>query len=173
MQGHSSPSAMSSPKILIVMGVSGSGKTHIGQQLATELNWPFFDGDDFHSPENIQKMTQAIPLTDADRDDWLNSLQKLVRRQITTDQPAVIACSALKKSYRDRLKINSSVEFIYLQGSYELINRRLTERSGHYMPADLLESQFETLEEPHNALAIDVAKSSDEIVQTIKQEFWD
>jgi gluconokinase len=164
---------MSSSKILIIMGVSGSGKTEIGQRLAQELGWEFFDGDDFHSAENIEKMSQGIPLTDDDRDAWLKSLQELIHHQITVDQPAVIACSALRQTYRDRLQISPSVRFIYLKGDHEVIRQRLKLRTGHYMSADLLDSQFSTLEEPQNALTVDVSQTPDEIVAAIRQTLTD
>ena len=163
---------MSSPKILILMGVSGSGKTEIGQRLATELDWSFFDGDNFHPPENIAKMSQSMPLTDADRSAWLEALQGLIGRRLDTHQSAVIACSALKQTYRDRLRLDPSVKFIYLKGSYELINQRLKKRTDHYMPSDLLASQFETLEEPQEALVVDVAQPPEEIIRTIQEKFF-
>jgi carbohydrate kinase (thermoresistant glucokinase family) len=160
---------MSTPKILILMGVSGSGKTKIGQQLAKELGWNFFDGDDFHPPDNIEKMSQGIPLTDDNRNSWLYALETLIHQQITTNQPAIMACSALRQAYRDRLKVTSSVQFVYLKGNYALIYQRLQKRNNHYMPADLLDSQFDTLEEPKDALVIDISKAPGIIVRTIKQ----
>lgn len=158
---------MSSPKILILMGVSGSGKTAIGEQLAAELAWPFFDGDAFHPPENLEKMQHSIALTDADRESWLKALQQLIQTQIAGNQSAVIACSALKQRYRDRLSFDPAVQFIYLKGSYALINRRLRQRTGHFMPANLLDSQFATLEEPKDAWIVDVAQSPTVIVEMI------
>ncbi len=164
---------MSSPKILIVMGVSGSGKTEIGQRLATELGWPFFDGDDFHPPENVAKMRRSIPLTDEDRAGWLKALRDLICRQLAAEEPTIIACSALKQAYRDCLKVDQTVQFIYLEGSYELIHQRLKKRTNHYMPSNLLKSQFETLEEPENALLIDASRPPDMIVNAIKENLGD
>jgi gluconokinase len=164
---------MSSPQILIVMGVSGSGKTEIGKRLASALNWQFFDADDFHSPENIQKMQQSIPLTDADREEWLQTLQDLIRDQLKAHCSSVLACSALKQSYRDQLNLGSEVEFVYLKGSYELILHRLKSRADHYMPSDLLDSQFDALEEPSQALEIDASQSPDCIIQTIQDRLFD
>jgi gluconokinase len=161
---------MSSPRILIMMGVSGSGKTEIGKRLAADLGWDFFDGDDFHPPENVKKMSRSIPLTDADREEWLEALRHLICQRLAAAQPAVVACSALKQIYRDYLKVDQSVQFIYLRGSYTLINQRLKSRTNHYMPSDLLNSQFEALEEPENALTIDVAQPPDVILQTIKEQ---
>jgi gluconokinase len=162
---------MTTPAVLILMGVSGSGKTRIGQQLAMELHWHFFDGDDFHSQENIDKMRAGIPLTNADREPWLIALQSLIRQLITTNQSAIIACSALKQDYRDRLDLDPRVKFVYLQGSYDLIMRRLQQRKGHYMPANLLKSQFEALEEPTDALIIDISQPPDDIIRSLKQQF--
>ena len=164
---------MASPKILIMMGVSGSGKTEIGQRLAAELGWPFFDGDDFHPAENIEKMRRSIALTDRDRNAWLDALQTLIQTQITNHQSAVIACSALKQSYRDRLSIDPGVQFIYLKGSHALINDRLKKRAHHYMPANLLDSQFDTLEEPRDALEIDVSHPPETIIKTICETLLD
>jgi gluconokinase len=153
-----------------MMGVSGSGKTEIGKRLAGELNWPFFDGDDFHPPANVEKMQQSIPLTDEDRDVWLDALQDLIAAHINAGQPAIIACSALKQVYRDRLNIGQSVQFIYLKGSYDLIHHRLEQRTDHYMPTSLLNSQFEALEEPENALVIDVAQPPNTLLSVIQEK---
>jgi gluconokinase len=160
-----------SPKVIIIMGVSGAGKTTIGQLLSTELGCPFYDGDDFHPQTNIDKMRQGIPLTDQDRDAWLTALQALIRRLIDVQQLAVIACSALKQSYRDRLRDNHSREmvFVYLKGDRNLIQQRLLARTGHFMKADLLKSQFDALEEPTGVLTVDVHQDPNVIVEQIKQ----
>jgi gluconokinase len=163
---------MSSPKIVIIMGVSGSGKTEVGQRLASALNWQFFDADDFHPLENVKKMQQSIPLTDEDREGWLNTLQELIQTQLHANHPSVLACSALKQSYRDQLSLSPKVQFVYLKGSYELIRHRLKNRTDHYMPQDLLDSQFEALEEPAQALEIDVSMSPNCIVHTIQQRLF-
>lgn len=169
--GNPGPTRMSptNENIIIMMGVSGSGKTEIGQTLAQEMGWDFFDGDDYHPAENIQKMSQGTPLTDDDRDVWLTSLEHLIHHQISVGQSAVIACSALKQRYRDRLQISPAVRFIYLKGDPDLIRQRLESRTGHYMPADLLDSQFAALEEPQNALIIHISQPPDDIVAIIKQ----
>jgi len=154
--------------VIVLMGVSGSGKTTIGQLLAQRLSWTFYDGDDFHPPANVEKMRNGIPLTDADRESWLTALQQLLDSLLQNGRSAVLACSALKQSYRARLQRHSEeVRFVYLKGDYDLIRQRLTTRHGHFMPADLLRSQFATLEEPQEVFTIDVAKSPEVIINTI------
>ena len=139
------------------MGVSGSGKTTLGEKLAGQLGIPFFDGDDFHPPENIQKMAGGVPLNDMDRRGWLLRLNELARKH--QDRGAVIACSALKEKYRELLSagLKGEVCWIYLHGSFEKIHDRMLDRKGHFMPADLLRSQFETLEPPSYGIHIPVA----------------
>ena len=157
---------------MILVGVSGSGKTTIGQLLAKNLHWQFYDGDHFHRKANIDKMGQGIALTDKDRASWIESLRNLIGDLIRQRQAAVIACSALKQTYRNRLVGNrNEVVFVYLKGSYDLTRQRLLSRKDHFMKADLLPSQFATLEEPKGVLAIDVAQDPDVIVEKIKQEF--
>lgn len=157
--------------VVILTGVSGSGKTLIGQSLAQDMGWKFYDADDLHSAENILKMAQGIPLTESDREPWLRALDELITQLMTVDQSAVIACSALRQRYRDRLRNGwSSVYFVFLKGGYDLIHQRLTQRQGHYMKADLLSSQFAALEEPADALVINVAETPDAIVQIIRQQ---
>lgn len=147
------------------MGVSGSGKTTIGSLLAKELDWKFYDADDFHSASNKEKMKNGIPLTDDDRLGWLRDLQILIQSQ--TDS-FVLACSALKETYRNLLQTDEDVEFIYLKGTFEQIEMRLSERKNHYMPMTLLRSQFDALEEPKNRLTIDISHTPFEIIQIIR-----
>ncbi|MBI3300977.1 MAG: gluconokinase [Deltaproteobacteria bacterium] len=157
--------------VVILMGVAGAGKTTIGQLLATDLGWRFYDGDEFHPQANIDKMRQGIALIDDDRDSWLAALQHLIHKLLCESQPAVIACSALKQSYRDRLLSDKQeVRFVYLKGDYDLIRKRLQERQGHFMKANLLTSQFDTLEEPEGALTVDVAQEPQAIVSLIRRE---
>ena len=201
----------SKTKIIIIMGVAGCGKSTIGAMLAHELGWDFYDADDFHSESNRIKMAQNIPLTDEDRADWLDSLRSLIGQNIQNEKSIVLACSALKKSYRDILgnphnqyvaasgftakqsphqdkevahlhcnkrsaaqvsgKTPSQrhIEFIYLRGTYEQIETRLLQRSGHFMSAKMLTSQFDILEEPHDALTIDITHTPQEIISIIRK----
>lgn len=155
---------------LIVMGVSGCGKSTIGKSLAELLGWPFYDGDDFHPAENVAKMSQGIPLNDEDRAGWLAALADLIRGSLSQGKPGVLACSALKQKYRDQLCVDpAQVKFIYLKGSYELIKARMLARPGHYMKPGMLDSQFATLEEPQNALTVDIGQSPQQILEFIKQ----
>lgn len=152
------------------MGVAGSGKTTVGRLLAGRLGWPFFDADDFHPPANVEKMSRGVPLTDADRAGWLAALADLLRRQTAEGGSVVLACSALKQRYRDRLRIETaSVQFVYLKGSLALLQARLAARRDHFMKADMLASQFAALEEPRDALTVDVAASPDQIVDYLQQ----
>ena len=151
------------------MGVAGCGKSTIGTMLAHELDWDFYDADDLHSESNRLKMAKNIPLTDEDRAGWLDSLQSLIAQNIQNEKPIVLACSALKKSYRDILIINDQVEFIYLRGTYEQIEIRLLQRSGHFMSAKMLASQFDILEEPQDALTIEITHTPQEIISAIRK----
>jgi gluconokinase len=155
--------------IIIIMGVAGSGKTTTGSLLAKELGWNFYDADDFHSEANRVKMSRDIALTDEDRADWLISLQELIVQNIQQNSNAVLACSALKISYRKTLEVNEQVKFIYLQGTYEQIKTRLHNRVGHYMSADMLDSQFQTLEEPQNTLTVDITNTPRDIITIIRK----
>lgn len=155
-------------RIFFIMGVSGVGKTTVGKLLAQNLNIPFFDGDDFHPEYNIKKMASGQSLNDEDRQEWLKSLNKLAREQ-AQESGCVIACSALKEKYRNLLEdgLNKSPHWIYLEGSFDLISSRLKNRKGHYMPSNLLQSQFDTLETPDNALTFNVENPPEEIVEMI------
>jgi gluconokinase len=157
-------------KILVLMGVAGAGKTTVGQLLSKELGWPYFEGDDFHSVRNIEKMSDEVPLTDADRLPWLRNIRNKIDELINKNQSAVIACSALKKEYRDILSAGTDkVRFIYLKADRELIKTRLEERRNHFMKAQMLESQFEILQEPAGALTIDASLQPAKIIQLIKK----
>jgi len=153
------------------MGVSGSGKTTIGKKLAESLGWRFYEGDQFHPPENIAKMSAGIPLTDEDRLPWLNTIHNLIQTQLQNGQSAVIACSALKKSYRERLlKGNLGVHIVYLKGNEDLIRHRMKTRGSHFMKAAMLSSQFRTLEEPDGVLTVDISQDPSKIVSKIERE---
>jgi gluconokinase len=150
------------------MGVAGSGKTEVGRALAAELGWPFYDGDDFHPLENVAKMARGIPLDDADRAPWLQILRDLLAERRQAGEQPVLACSALKEAYRDRLREgNPELMFVHLHGDLELIWSRMQERQDHYMRADMLQSQFDVLEPPADALLIDIARPVPEIVEKI------
>ncbi|MCC0178679.1 gluconokinase [Waterburya agarophytonicola K14] len=152
----------------IVMGVSGSGKSTVGKLLSDRLNCDFYDGDDFHPPHNVDKMDRGIPLTDSDRISWLQDLRQLIEQKLQKGETGVLACSALKQKYRSILQHEDRrVIFIYLQGDYNCIRSRIEQRQGHFMKADLLTSQFAVLEEPANALVVDVSLSPETIVQQI------
>jgi gluconokinase len=141
---------------VLLMGVSGSGKSTVGPALAAELNWPFLDADTLHPQANVAKMASGIPLTDADRWPWFDRIVAEMRRYAAAGKNIVIACSALKQAYRDRLASGGSLRVVYLKGDAETIAPRLAERRGHFMPPSLLASQFATLEEPDNAIVVDI-----------------
>jgi gluconokinase len=154
--------------VILIMGVSGSGKTTIGQMLAARLDWQFQDADDLHSPANIEKMYQGTPLTDTDRRPWLRSLRSLIDRSLDSNTNLILACSALKAKYRQDLSGGADrVKFVYLKGSIELIQQRLHERKGHFLNPDLATSQFADLEEPDDAIVIEIDRDPAEIVQQI------
>ena len=156
--------------IVILMGVSGSGKTTIGKLLAKDLGWRFFEGDYFHPQTNVDKMRRGIPLSDEDRAPWLEAVRKLIQELIDRSQRAVITCSALKQAYRDRLTEDlPRVALVYLRGDYELIRQRLETRKTHFMKVDLLASQFQTLEEPRDIPFVSIAQAPDLIVRQIKR----
>lgn len=158
------------PRVFVIMGVAGSGKTTIGKRLATQLRCPFFDGDDYHPPENVAKMTSGIPLSDAERAPWLARLATLIQEHLEKGETAVLACSSLKKSYRDQLRINDQVWFIYLDGSFDIIWQRMQERQNHYMKPEMLRSQFEALEPPgeDEAIRIPINQTVEDILARIE-----
>ena len=157
--------------IVVLMGVSGSGKTTVGRLLARDLGWTFLDADDFHPTANIEKMRRGIPLNDDDRRPWLQAARTRMRLARDRGENVVLACSALKHAYQEYLQDHApeTVRFVYLLGSEELIRRRLAGRTGHFMNPGLLHSQFETLEPPADALRVDVDAAPDEIVARIRQ----
>jgi len=152
----------------IIMGVSGCGKTTVGKRLASQLGWDFYDADSFHPPASIAKMTQGFPLDDNDRAPWLESLHELISDHREEGRPGVLACSALKESYRLTLLAgNANVQVVYLRGSFDLIQSRMMARAGHYMKASMLQSQFDALEEPVEAITVDASLPVDSIVTII------
>jgi len=150
------------------MGVTGSGKSTVGKALAANLGWKYFDADEFHPATNVAKMRAGAPLDDADRQPWLETLAHLISDTIQSGESGVLACSALKQTYRDTLSISDEVRVVYLKGDRRTIAERLRARRDHYMNPNLLDSQFETLEEPKHALEIDASLSVDAIVQKIR-----
>jgi gluconokinase len=160
------------PNGFLVMGVSGSGKTTVGKALAAKLGWDFFDADNFHSVENISKMAVGIPLSDSDRAPWLAALHDQLLSTLQAQRHPVLACSALKEKYRAQLLDGlDAIAILYLKGSYDLIWSRMSAREGHYMQPAMLQSQFETLEEPRNALVLDIAMPLDEMLDTILRQY--
>ena len=142
--------------IVVVMGVSGSGKTTIGTALATRLGWAFVEGDDWHPPQNVAKMSAGTPLADEDRWPWLDRLAAEMAAIDARGEHAVLACSALRQAYRDRISRAGPVRYVYLAGDHDTIAARLAGRKNHYMPPALLASQLATLEPPTDAIVIDV-----------------
>ncbi len=155
--------------IVILIGVSGSGKTTVGKLLAESLGWSFYEGDDFHSQRNVSKMLAGVPLSDEDRVPWLSAIHQLVHELIRKSQRAVVTCSALKKTYRKFItEGHPHVAVVYLRGNYALIHSRLRSRTDHFMKADLLASQFNVLEEPYEVPSIDVSQAPEVMVEQIK-----
>ena len=161
--------------ITIIMGASGSGKSTVGRALADALGCPFYDGDDFHPPQNVAKMAAGTPLTDADRGPWLARLAELIRGHLERDEPAVLACSALKRAYRDVLRVDPAharrIRFVYLQGDFDTLRQRMAARPDHFMRPEMLRSQFTALEEPgpdEAALVLPVTLPVDALVQAIR-----
>ena len=156
--------------VIILMGVTASGKTSVGRLLASVLGYRFYDADDFHPGANTDKMRRGIPLDDADRRPWLETLRDLVRRCLAEHTDAVLACSALKERYRQYLLVDPRVALVYLKADPDAIRRRLRQRQGHFMNPALLESQFATLEEPQQGIWVDAALTPEEIVRAIRRQ---
>ena len=163
---HSAP-----PLVIVLMGVSGCGKSTVGVELSRRLGWPFRDADSFHPPANIAKMSQGIPLTDADRWPWLDAIAQWIDGRLGRGAPGIVSCSALKRTYRQRIiGARAGVTLVYLQGDLGLIAARLAGRTGHFMPPALLASQFEALEEPQpeeRPVIVSVAEAPARIAATI------
>ena len=154
--------------IVIVMGVVGAGKTTVGQLLAEQLGWEFADADQYHSAANVERIRRGIGLTDADRAPWLQSLHDAIAQWIQTGQNVVLACSALKRSYRQELASGLEVKFVYLKGSAALIAERLRARRGHFANEQILNSQLHDLEEPAAALTVEITGTPQQIVRFIR-----
>ncbi|HEY1189915.1 MAG TPA: gluconokinase [Gemmata sp.] len=158
--------------VIVLMGVSGSGKTTVGEKLAAELGWRFVEGDDYHPPANVEKMAGGTPLTDADRGPWLTALRRRIGTACAGDENLVVACSALKDEYREYLERDdpACVRYVYLHGSEELIRERLEARNGHFMDPGLLHSQFAALEPPEGEVVTDAAPPPTVIAADIRRQ---
>ena len=154
--------------IIVLMGVTGAGKTTVGRALAQQLHWQFADADDYHSAANIGKMRAGIPLTDEDRAPWLQSLHDAIAGWIRAGENALLACSALKSAYRDHLLVSPEVKLVYLRAGQALIAARVAARTGSYMNPNLVPSQFATLEEPHEGIVLDAGGTVDDCIAKIR-----
>ncbi len=157
--------------IVIIFGVSGAGKTTIGKLLAEQLGWRFYEADDFHPRFNVEKMRSGSPLTDEDRWPWLERLREQITRSLAAKENAVLACSALKRAYRERLRVSDGVRYVFLRGDYTLVEKQLRRRRAHFMNPELLRSQFTDLEGPEpdeDVLTIELGRTPEELVEEIK-----
>ena len=154
--------------IIVITGVSGSGKSSIGKRLAEAMSCEFYEGDDYHPPANKEKMQAGIPLTDEDRWPWLAAIRDSISEALAAESNAVVSCSALTQTYRDCLR-QPGVEFVYLKGNFDLLRERLENRRGHFFDSDLLASQFAALEEPYGVLAVEAAWTPAAIVREIQE----
>lgn len=155
--------------IVIVMGVVGAGKTTVGTLLASEIGWEFADADDFHPSSNVEKIRQGIPLTDEDREPWLDQLRAAIVQWIAAGKNVVLACSALKRAYRSKLCVGPQVQLVYLKGTAPMIAARLRSRHGHFAGESILASQLAELEEPETAITIEIADTPEQIVYEIRK----
>lgn len=154
---------------IVIIGVTGAGKSTVGRRLAEDLGWRFFEGDDYHPVANIEKMTGGIALTDDDRMTWLETLAEVIASQSRLGENGVLACSALKRTYRAELRQAGPVEFVHLKAAPSVIHKRLRQRKGHFMNPALIDSQFAALEEPNNAFVVDATLPTDEIIKSVRQ----
>jgi gluconokinase len=157
--------------MIIIFAVSGAGKTTVGKLLARQFRWQFIEADDFHPAANIEKMRSGRPLTDEDRWPWLERLRQQIERSLSAGENTVLACSALKRAYRDRLRVNDDVKFVFIRGEYALVEKQLRSRRRHFMNPDLLPSQFDDLEEPQadeHAVTVALGRTPEEIVEEIE-----
>jgi len=155
--------------IVIVMGVVGAGKTTVGKLLASQLGWEFADADDFHPESNVEKIRHGIALTDEDREPWLDRLQEAIVRWVAGGKSVVLACSALKRAYRAKLCVSPQVRFVYLKGSFALIADRLRSRHGHFAGESILASQLAELEEPEQAITVEIRDAPEQMVAEIRR----
>ena len=157
--------------VVIIFGVSGAGKTTVGKLVAERLGWIFLDADDFHSPENIEKMKRGVPLREADRKPWLETLRQRIAQSLRKKENAILACSALKRAYRNELRIDSNIVFVFLRGDRQRIAKQMRGRSGHFMDPALLDSQFADLEEPQPDEDVIVVELSGTVEEAAQQVF--
>jgi gluconokinase len=157
--------------LIMLMGTTGAGKTTVGQLLAARLGWTFLDADDFHPPANIEKMKHGIPLTDADRLPWLEKIHAELVRSDAAGKNVILACSALKQSYRDQLSAGLKLHIVYLRGSFDEMRRHIAHRHGHFAGESILAGQFADLQEPHDALVLDVSHTPAELASQIIAAF--